>query len=143
MRPALEVAEIFRRHGAAFRQQHRLRLGRVERRVMAAIETCRTSALGGHVEQCGDCGLVRCTYNSCLMGKISNGESAGDPLQANLHRRYFAPHNCRCSAGLPIASLSVRSTFIPDGAFNPAETERQRRDETRHSYGHRRVAKLS
>ena len=40
-------------------------LGRVERRVMAAIEACRTPALGGHVEQCGDCGLVRCAYNSC------------------------------------------------------------------------------
>ncbi len=37
----------------------------VERRVMAAIETCRTPTLGGHVEQCGDCGLVRCAYNSC------------------------------------------------------------------------------
>ena len=32
---------------------------------MAAIETCRTPASGGHVEQCGDCGLVRCAYNSC------------------------------------------------------------------------------
>src|SRR6476619_5540393 len=32
---------------------------------MAAIELCRTRALGGHVEQCGDCGLVRCAYNSC------------------------------------------------------------------------------
>src|SRR3954452_12056986 len=65
MRPALEVADVFRRHGAAFRQQHRLHLGRVERRVMAAIETCRTPALGGHVEQCGDCGLVRYAFNSC------------------------------------------------------------------------------
>jgi hypothetical protein len=65
MRPPLEVAEIFRRHGAAFRCRHGAHLGRVERRVMAAIEACRTPALGGHVEQCGDCGLVRCAYNSC------------------------------------------------------------------------------
>jgi putative transposase/transposase-like zinc-binding protein len=65
MRPALEVADIFRRHGDAFRQAHRLHLGRVERRVMAAIEACRTPVLGGHVEQCADCGLVRCAYNSC------------------------------------------------------------------------------
>jgi hypothetical protein len=61
----LEVADIFRRHGDAFRQAHRLHLGRVERRVMAAIEACRTPMLGGHVEQCADCGLVRCAYNSC------------------------------------------------------------------------------
>jgi Transposase zinc-binding domain len=75
MRPVLEVADVFRHHGAAFRDRHDAHLGRVERRVMAAIEPCRTPALGGHVEQCGDCGLVRCAYNSCLMGKFSNGES--------------------------------------------------------------------
>jgi hypothetical protein len=64
-RPALEVADIFRHHGEAFRRTHDAHLGRVERRVMAAIEACRTPALGGHVEQCADCGLVRCAYNSC------------------------------------------------------------------------------
>src|SRR5271166_3222439 len=77
MRPTLEVADIFRCHGEAFRRNHAAHLGRVERRVMAAIEACWTPALGGHVEQCGDCGLVRCAYNSCLMGEFSNGESAG------------------------------------------------------------------
>ena len=65
MRPALEVADVFRRHGEAFRRDRDVRLGRVERRVMAAIEQCRTPALGGHAEQCGDCGLVRHAYNSC------------------------------------------------------------------------------
>jgi Putative transposase/Transposase zinc-binding domain len=65
MRPTLEVADIFRCHGEAFRRSHGAHLGRIERRVMAAIEVCRTPALGGHVEQCGDCGLVRCAYNSC------------------------------------------------------------------------------
>jgi hypothetical protein len=76
MRPALEVADIFRRHGEAFRRDHVSHLGRVEHRVMAAIEACRTAALGGHVEECGDCGLVRHAYNSCLMGKAGNGELA-------------------------------------------------------------------
>ena len=65
MRPALEVADVFRRHGAAFLRDHAAHLGRVERRVITAIQTCRTSALGGHVEECGDCGLVRHAYNSC------------------------------------------------------------------------------
>jgi hypothetical protein len=65
MRPALEVADVFRRYGAAFRDRHGAHLGRVERRAMAAIEAYRTPALGGHVEQCGDCGLIRCAYNSC------------------------------------------------------------------------------
>jgi Putative transposase/Transposase zinc-binding domain len=62
---ALEVADIFRRHGDAYRQAHVGHLGRVERRVMAAIEVCRTARLGGHVERCTECGLVRISYNSC------------------------------------------------------------------------------
>jgi hypothetical protein len=65
MRPALEVADVFHLHGPAYRQAHAAHLGSTERRVMAAIETCRTPALGGHVEHCADCGLVRCAYNSC------------------------------------------------------------------------------
>ena len=65
MRPVLEVADIFRRHGPAYRQAHADHLGRTERRVMAAIEACRTPALGGHVEHCADCGFARQAYNSC------------------------------------------------------------------------------
>ena len=63
--PALEVADIFRRHGEAYRMAHAGHLGRTERRVMGAIEACRTAALGGHVERCAGCGLVRISYNSC------------------------------------------------------------------------------
>src|SRR5882724_11872138 len=62
---ALEVADIFRRHGEAYRQAHAGRLGRTERRIMGAIEACRTATLGGHVEHCTECGLVRIAYNSC------------------------------------------------------------------------------
>jgi hypothetical protein len=65
MAPALEVADIFRRHGEAFRQAHAGHLGFVERRIMGAITACRTAALGGHVEQCDDCGATRIAYNSC------------------------------------------------------------------------------
>jgi hypothetical protein len=61
----LEVADIFRSHGEAYRQAHAGHLGRTERRVMGAIEACRTARLGGHVERCTECGLVRIAYNSC------------------------------------------------------------------------------
>jgi hypothetical protein len=60
-----EVADIFRRHGEAYRQAHDDRLGRVERRTMSAIELCRTAELGGHVEGCQSCGAIRVAYNSC------------------------------------------------------------------------------
>ncbi len=65
MSTALELADVFRRHGDAYRRAHDGHLGRVERRVMSAVELCRTAALGGHVEQCRDCGTVRHAYNSC------------------------------------------------------------------------------
>jgi hypothetical protein len=65
MLAGLEVADVFHRHGDAYRHAHDGHLGRVERRVMSAIELCRTAALGGHTEACAECGLVRCAYNSC------------------------------------------------------------------------------
>ena len=61
----LELADVLGRHGEAFRRAHEGHLGRVERRVMAAIEACRTASLGGHVEVCEDCGSVRIAFNSC------------------------------------------------------------------------------
>jgi Putative transposase/Transposase zinc-binding domain len=65
VRGAVEVADVLRRHGEAYRQAHGTHMGRVERRIMAAIAACRTAALGGHVEQCTQCGQRRIAYNSC------------------------------------------------------------------------------
>ena len=65
MSAGLEVADVFRRHGEAYRRDRTRPLGRVERRVMSAIAQCRTAALGGHAEQCAECGPVRIAYNSC------------------------------------------------------------------------------
>jgi predicted Zn-ribbon and HTH transcriptional regulator len=62
-RPALEVAGIFRKHGARYRKAHQLSYEQL--RVMRAIETCRTAALGGHVEKCDGCDFTRNAYNSC------------------------------------------------------------------------------
>ena len=64
-RPAIEIADILRRHGDTYRRVHAGHLGRVERRVMSAIVACRTEALGGHMEACDDCGTTRIAYNSC------------------------------------------------------------------------------
>lgn len=63
--PRLEVAEIFRRYGAAYRAEHETSLSCAQRRVMQAITACRTAALGGHVEQCDACASQRIAYNSC------------------------------------------------------------------------------
>ena len=65
VRPAFELADVFRRHGEGYERANAGHLGRVERRVMGAITACRTAPLGGHVERCDDCGLTRIAYNSC------------------------------------------------------------------------------
>ena len=61
----LELADIFRQAGPAYRQEHGDSLSRGQRCVMSAIERCRTAALGGHVEQCDACGHQRIAFNSC------------------------------------------------------------------------------
>jgi hypothetical protein len=65
VRSALEVADIFRGHGAAWRTAHAGHVSLDQLKVMSAVETCRTAALGGHVEACEDCGHTRIAYNSC------------------------------------------------------------------------------
>ena len=62
-RPSLELADIFRQHGESYRNTHAMTLEQLK--PMRAIETCRTAALGGHVERCGHCAHQRIAYNSC------------------------------------------------------------------------------
>lgn len=64
-RPALEVADIFRTHGPAWRQAQYAHLSLGQLKVMSAIEQCRTAALGGHVLRCHACDHLEIAYNSC------------------------------------------------------------------------------
>src|SRR3990172_4180604 len=64
-RPALEVADVFRQYGPAFRQAHGSSMSGAQLRVMQAIEVCRTAALGGHIDECDHCGHSTISYNSC------------------------------------------------------------------------------
>jgi hypothetical protein len=65
VRASVEVADIFRAAGPAYRAAHAGHLSLAQLKVMSAIEHCRTAALGGHVEACKDCGQWRIAYNSC------------------------------------------------------------------------------
>ena len=64
-RPALEVADIFRAYGPAWREAQRGHLSLAQLKVMSAITRCRTAALGGHVLRCNGCGTDQVSYNSC------------------------------------------------------------------------------
>jgi hypothetical protein len=61
----IELAEIFRQHGPAYREKFKGRIPASHLKVMAAIEQCRTEALGGQVYTCEDCGQTRYSYHSC------------------------------------------------------------------------------
>jgi hypothetical protein len=65
VRPALEIADIVRAHGEDFLRANARTLSTAQKRVLRAIESCRTAALGGHVEECDHCGHQRIAYNSC------------------------------------------------------------------------------
>src|ERR1700745_559261 len=79
-RPALEVADIFRDHGAAWRKANAGHVSLEQLKVMSAIESCRTAALGGHVALCEKAAHIHVSYNSCLMGKFRNGELTIDSV---------------------------------------------------------------
>ncbi|WP_112313426.1 IS91 family transposase [Pseudogemmobacter bohemicus] len=64
-RLGLEIADIFRAHGPAWRQANAGHVSLPQLRVMSAIEACRTEALGGHVAGCAKCGYHHIAYNSC------------------------------------------------------------------------------
>ncbi len=64
-RPALEVADIFRDHGPAWRRANAGHVSLGQMKVMSAIERCRTAALGGHVARCEGCAHTHIAYNSC------------------------------------------------------------------------------
>jgi hypothetical protein len=64
-RPALEVADIFRGHGPAWRQANAGHVSLDQLKAMSAIESCRTAALGGHVARCEKCQHIQISYNSC------------------------------------------------------------------------------
>jgi hypothetical protein len=64
-RPSLEVADVFRGHGPAWRRANAGHVSLAQLKVMSAIESCRTAALGGHVERCEACSHTHIAYNSC------------------------------------------------------------------------------
>ncbi len=69
--PTLEVADIFRDHGPAWRQSHAEHISLGQLKVMSAIERCRSAARGGHVLRCEGCAEIQIAYNSCLMESTS------------------------------------------------------------------------
>lgn len=85
-RPKLEVADIFRAHGAAYRREHAGHLNLPQLKVMSAVENCRTAALGGHVAVCTKCDHQHIACNSCRNRHCPKcqGAAAQDWMQARM-----------------------------------------------------------
>jgi predicted Zn-ribbon and HTH transcriptional regulator len=104
----LEVADIFRDHGPAWRKANAGHVSLDQLKVMSAIESCRTAALGGHVARCEDCAYTSIAYNSCRNRHCPK-------CQASAARPYL-PLSAVSSLGgfrTPAAELAVPSLMRP------------------------------
>ncbi len=123
-RPALEVADIFRAAGPAYRAREAGHLSFGQLRVMSAIEACRTAALGGHVNACEDCAHTDISYNSCRNRHCPKCQSAAayDWLEARradlLPVEYF---HVVFTLPAPIADIAyANKAVIYDALFKAA-----------------------
>src|SRR6516164_7693580 len=110
-----EVADIFRRYGAAYRETHGASLCAAQRRVMSAIKLCRTAALGGHVEHCDRCDHQRICYNSCRDRHCPKGQSLAraqwleDRRSELLDTQYF---HVVFTVPQPIAAIALQNKEV-------------------------------
>ena len=109
------LAEIFRRYGPAYREQYGDRISASQRAAMAAIEQCRTEALGGHVYTCPACATVRYSYHSCRNRHCPTCQQ--DQAQTWLMRQQ--------ELLLPVPYFLV--TFTLPAALRPVARQHQRR----------------
>jgi hypothetical protein len=123
-RSALEVADIFRSHGPAYRAHEAGHLSLGQFRVMSAIEACRTAALGGHVMRCEDCAHIDIAYNSCRNRHCPKCQAAAayDWLQARRAELLPVPYyHVVFTLPAPIADIAyTNKAVIYDALFKAA-----------------------
>jgi hypothetical protein len=114
-RPALEVADIFRDHGAAWRKANAGHVSLDQMKVMSAIERCRTMALGGHVARCEDCANTVIAYNSCRNRHCPK-------CQAAAAKQWFVEREAELLPG-PIADIAYHNKAAIYGLLFTAAAE--------------------
>ncbi len=124
MRSDLEVADIFRDLGPAYRRAQAAHLSFAQKRVMEAIETCRTASLGGHVTRCEDCAHLDVAYNSCRNRHCPKCQAAAayDWLEARRAELLPVPYyHVVFTLPSPIASIAyTNKALIYDALFKAA-----------------------
>ena len=123
-RPALEVADIFRASGPAYRRARAGHLSFGQLRVMSAIEACRTAALGGHVSACQKCGHSHIAYNSCRNRHCPKCQSAAAYAWLDARRAELLPvgyFHVVFTLPAPIAAIAyTNKAAIYDALFKAA-----------------------
>jgi len=123
-RERLEVADIFRAHGPAWRRARAGHLSLGQLKVMSAIERCRTAALGGHVARCQDCDHIEIAYNSCRNRHCPKcqGAAAKDWLAARQAELLPVPYyHVVFTLPAPIADIAYQNkTVVYDILFKAA-----------------------
>ncbi len=125
-RERLEVADIFRAHGAAWRRAQAGHLSLGQLKVMSAIENCRTAALGGHVAACQDCGHRHIAYNSCRNRHCPKcqGAAARDWLAARQAELLPVPYyHVVFTLPAPIADIAYQNKAAVYGILFQATAE--------------------
>ena len=149
-RPRLEVADVFRAHGAAWRKANAGHVSLAQLKVMSAIETCRTAALGGHVERCEDCAHGA---SPTIPAATATARSARAPRRGN-GSQSARPNSCRSPTSTSSSRCRPRSpTRVPEqgrrlrppvqGGRRDAADHRRRPEASRRPHRpHRRAAHL-
>ena len=130
IRIALEVADIFRLHGPAYRQAHGSVMSSMQRRVMRAIEVCRTAVLGGHVDECDRCGQRRIRYNSCGNRHCNKCQSLARAKWLEKHRAQVLPvpyFHVVFTVPAQIAAIALQNKKVVYGILFRAAAETLRR----------------
>ena len=124
MRPDLEVADVFRDLGPAYRRAQAAHLSFAQKRVMEAIETCRTASLGGHVTRCEDCAHLDVAYNSCRNRHCPKCQSAAAYAWLEARRAELLPvpyYHIVFTLPAPVASIAyTNKAVIYDALFKAA-----------------------
>lgn len=123
-RPILELADVFHRHGAGYRRRQAPPLPHL--RVMRAVETCRTAALGGHREQCHGCGFERIAYNSCRNRHCPKCQSADKLDWLRQRERELLPipyYHLVFTLPEPLAALALQNKKVLFGILFQASAE--------------------
>jgi hypothetical protein len=125
-RERLEVADVFRAHGPAWRRARAGHLSLGQLKVMSAIERCRTAALGGHVAACQDCGHIHVAYNSCRNRHCPKcqGAAARDWLAARQAELLpVAYYHVVFTLPAPIADIAYHNKAVVYGLLFKAAAE--------------------